>query len=124
MLASLGKITTRWSLIGLVSLGPKDCGGDKKEGELENTIFVNTNNMDYQKWIKTTIENNTKNMTGSYCHEDLEFQCVKCDDSYKLINQKCVQEFTYDQMSSVYSFFENTFCADHRCRNSAKLCGL
>ena len=100
-----GKILTKWKLVGIVSMGPKNCTSENSE-----TLFANVHNQNYANWIEKTIQNNTE--TGTYCYQDNSSQCVKCDKSYKLTNQVCELEFSQNQMSSVYGFFNTTFCAD------------
>ena len=100
-----GEFLTKWKLVGIVSMGPKDCT-DKDA----YTIFSNVHDKNTTAWIHDTINANTA--TGTYCYQDLMPQCVKCHDTYKLENQKCDLEFSQNQMNSVYGFFNTTFCAD------------
>ena len=101
----LGKMTVKYSLVGLVSAGPKDCSNEKLP-----TIFTNV--FSYTDWVKNTIDETEYTNAGRYCTIDNDEQCAVCDNAYKLTGYRCEQEFTQNQMNSLYSFFDDTFCAD------------
>ena len=84
-----------------------------EEKSNENTVFSNVYNETIRTWIQETITNKTE--TGTYCYQDNQVQCIKCNDGYKLNNQVCEPEFSYAQMSSVHDFFASEFCAEDQC---------
>ena len=102
----LGSFVSKFNLIGLVSLGSNECS-DKPSP----TVFIELYN--YQEWIENAIKNIEKAYSGRYCVGDLTKQCASCDVSYKLEGVNCAQEFTQNQMSSLYDFFDDTFCASN-----------
>ena len=110
-----GKIINRWSLVGLVSMGPKDCSD---EALSKYTIFTNVTL--YQTWINDIINHRTESMAGTYCLQDNQNQCVDCHSTYRLNNQQCELLISQRQINSIYSFFDNVYCADE-CSKYMKL---
>ena len=102
-----GRTSTRWNLVGLVSMGQENCEVERLG---ESTLFSNVHKQHIRTWIHDTITNTTE--TGTYCHQDRQIQCIKCNDGYKLNNQVCELEFSYAQMNSVHDFFTAEFCAE------------
>ena len=96
-----GEILTKWNIVGVVSMGPKSC-----EDQNTDTVFSNLNHADNLSWIRQTISSTTE--TGTYCYQDRQIQCIQCQTGYKLNNQVCELEFSYEQMSSVHDFIGAT----------------
>ena len=102
----LEKLVEKYTLLGLVSLGSNKC-----VKEPSPTVFIEI--YKYQSWIDSTIKDIEKSYSGRYCVGDETKQCASCDVSYKLEGVNCAQEFTQNQMSSLYDFFEDSFCANN-----------
>ena len=101
----LGKLTVKYGLVGIVSVGAKVCSNDQLP-----TIFTDVHS--YSDWIANKIDETEYTNAGRYCTVDNDQQCASCDSAFKLNGFRCEQEFTQNQMNSLYSFFNNTFCAE------------
>ena len=99
------KFITRWSIIGLVSMGPskEEC----EAGERKPTVFTNV--AFFTSWIKSVLESFTMK---SYCVKDGSPQCALCETSYKLDDGLCITEINDSQMNTFYDFFQQRFCSE------------
>ena len=100
-----GKPITRWGLIGLVSLGSKNCEGKG------NTIFTDVR--PYKGWIKHRLRSNDFN--GQFCAIHDQHSCVSCGEGFVLQGRKCNREFQLSRdLQSLINFHDKNYCSE-RC---------